>query len=441
MKYHLLSIANDLWHFYFRKPAGFFCYLVALFFSLTKAPYLSLKFCLRSCRYFSSSKSNVLLKNLLQKNSIPASWISSGVDLDHASERSIIIRWPKFENNQCVLKGVIVITFTKTFSFYAKELRLDALHQYFYLVLEPSWSGYADPDILSLFNDSNGVIVESSEIEDRILLNHFPDKCIASSFGASDWVDTRLFKPDFSTKIYDSVYIANTNPIKRIRRYMKAVQNIVRNYDKSYRACLVCASWGGAEQLVSGFVKQFNLEDNLTLKFSLSREEVINVLNSSKVNVLLSLKEGSNRSLFEAMFCGTPVILASENVGVNKSYINEHTGLLLDDSSLENGMCWLKHNYHRYDTRQWAIDNISPQVTTQKLGTLLRHQFGETPSDFLVKTNNPEVSYLDYPNLDHTYFMRLVLTSLLKVSTHSISDIGNQLSSASDLFQQAISET
>jgi len=440
MKYHLLSIANDLWHFYFRKPAGFFFYLIAITCKWIKAYKLSLKFCLRACRYFSSSNSNRLLEQLLNNISIPQSWISSGVDLEHAAQRSIVIRWPTFDNDKCTSKGVIVITFTKTFSFYAREINLEKLHRYFYLVLEPSWSGYADPDILSLFNNTDRIIVESSEIEDRILLNHFPNQCIACTFGASDWVDTGLFKPNFSQKIYDAIYIANTNPIKRIRRYMKAVQNIVLNLDKNYQACLVCASWGGAEELILGFVKQFKLEDNLTLKFSLSGSEVINVLNQSKVNVLLSLKEGSNRSLFESMFCGTPVILSSENIGVNKSYINENTGLLLDDTALENGLFWMKNNYHRYNPRQWALQNISPEITTQKLINLFKDQFNEQLSDFLIKTNNPEVSYLDYPNIDHYHFMRMALSPLLKTTNYSNSEIASQLTTASDLFQQAKSK-
>jgi glycosyltransferase involved in cell wall biosynthesis len=441
VKYSLLSFINDAWYFHIRRPAGYILYLLANILSAIGAKQRSLKLCMRSARYANRAATNKLLKSLLRDTSINKKLVSSGVDIRHAAQRSIILRWPVFENEICVSKGILVVTFTKTFSFFIRDINADLLNQYFYLVLEPSWSGYADPDIIGLFNKHHPPIIQSSEIEDRILLNSFQEYCIPVSFGASDWVDYNLFKPMNSVKIYDSIYIANTNPIKRIQRYIKAVKWIVDNRDPQYKACLVCASWGGAESLISGFVKRYKLESNLTLRFSLSREQVIEFLNASKVNVLLSLKEGSNRSLFEALFCNTPVILAYENVGVNKSYINENTGLLLDNNALEEGLIWIKQNFDKFNTREWALDNISPVATTQKLASLLRARFDEKFNDILIKTNNPEVSYLEYPAIAHDQYTLEVLQLFVSSSSIPISLINNRLCEIKKLFGQEINNT
>jgi len=199
-------------------------------------------------------------------------------------------------------------------------------------------------------------------------------------------------------KVYDSIYIANTNPIKRVRRYLEAVANIVKSGNDKYVGCLVCASWGGAEILVRELVESYHLKDNLVMRFSLGRSDVALYINQSKVNVLLSYKEGSNKSLFEAMFCNTPVICLSENIGVSKSYINEYTGLLIPDSLLESSLLWIADNYSRFNPRPWALHNIAPSVTIKKLESiicLLNESVSDAP--LYIKTNNPEYSYFDFP--------------------------------------------
>ncbi|WP_323813282.1 glycosyltransferase [Cellvibrio sp. NN19] len=437
MKYKFLSIANDIWYFYARPLAAILLYLSAKTLLLLNFKRASISFSLATSRYKNISGNNILLKSLLG-NSFSDLDASKGVQLKEASGRSIILRWPEIDQNNIFSKGVLLITFTKTFSYFIRNIDIQQLHKYFYIVLEPSWSGYADPDILGFFNKNEKVIIQSSEIQDRILLNHFLEYCIPVSFGASDWVNPDIFIKNELPKIYDSVYIANTNPIKRVYRYLKAIKNIVERKDPNYKACLVCASWGGAEELLKELVESFKLEKNLKLLFSQSRSQVINILNQSKVNILLSLKEGSNRSLFEALFCGTPVILASENIGVNKAYINEHTGLLLDNSALEDGLCWMKENYTLYDTRSWAMENISPNISTQKLCAVINNNFNTSIDSLFVKTNSPEVCYLNFDNIDHAPYSMKVLELFITNNSNSHSDTNKELLLQKELFFQSI---
>lgn len=410
MKYKILSWLNDIWYAYFRLAFSFLFFVGSKICWALGVKGRALDFVMSSLRYKNNSSAASHLKKIISADSALNAKVSVGVGIGEAAERSIIVKWPSYDNGS-VNKGVIIITFTRTFSYYLRNVDLEVMAEHFVFMLEPSWSGYADPDILAFCGRLQNVIVAASEVEDRVLLNCFPETFISASFGASDWVDAKVFENKKMAKIYDSIYIANTNPIKRVKRYLDAIRNIVRSGQRDYVGCLVCASWGGAEELIKKLVDSYQLSDNLVLKFSLGRDQVIECLNQSKVNILLSFKEGSNRSLFESMFCETPVICLSENVGVNKSYINEFTGLLIPDAFLEASLLWFSNNHQRYQTRRWAEENISPRKTSEKLRDLINSRLSKDAQvgSLYVKTNNPEVSYLDYAHIDHNVFTKEVL--------------------------------
>lgn len=409
MNYKIKSILNDLWYSKIRHVFAITYLLLANLSVLIGNRKKAFKFCAASLRYGTSSRALSLFKKILSNYTFSLDEFSSGVEIKEASIRTIVLKWPAFQDGT-VVKGVLAIKFTKTFSYYLRNIDVQALDCYFILVLEPSWSGYADPDILGFIGHSKNIIVQASELEDRVLLNCLPETFIGVSFGASDWVDYRLFDDLKTEKIYDSIYIANTNPIKRVKRYLEAVEKIVKDGNDKYIGCLVCASWGGAETLVKELVESYHLNDNLVVCFSVGRSDVVRYINQSKVNVLLSYKEGSNKSLFEAMFCNTPVICLSENIGVNKSYINEYTGLLVPDALLESSLLWVREYHSRFQPRLWALHNIAPSVTSKKLEDIIYSPNDSAAnSPLYVKTNNPEYSYFDFPQVRAAPFSECLL--------------------------------
>ena len=439
MRYKILSWLNDLWYLHLRLVCAVLFFNLAKIFWLVGVQNRAAKFCMASIRYSGGSKAIFLLKKITSTNAPLARGISTGVAIKEAAARSIIIKWPTYQAG-AIDKGVIVVTFTKTFSYFLRNIDLDEMSKHFIFVLEPSWSGYADPDILGFHGRLNNVIIEASEVEDRVLLNCFPETFVPVSFGASDWVDSDIFIDTGAAKIYDSIYISNTNPIKRIKRYIDAVKQIVAMGNSNYVGCLVCAAWGGAEALILEMVNQYQLKDNIVLKFSLNREQVIDALNKSKVNILLSYKEGSNRSLFEAMFCNVPVICLSENVGVNKAYVNEFTGLLVPDKMLEGALIWIGENYRQFCARNWAMENISPPSTTRKLSQLLfarNLMVDNETSKIFVKTNNPEVSYFQCQSLDHKKYSEDILSLFELRPKQTKLDYSAMVNDISKLFNAA----
>ena len=323
--------------------------------------------------------------------------VSTGVTEESAARRTIILRHPGTAHNRA-WKGILVITFTRTSSFYYRHIDFRRLANEYHVFLEPSWMGYCDPDILFWALSSAPVFVEASEIRDRQFLATLNRNLIAVDFGASDWVDERIFQPLPNVrKIYDVTYVANRGAYKRPHVFFRAVKKAVAK-NSQFRAAFVCASWGGSRDTIRDLIEHYGLGDNLVLLESLSTEEVNTVLNQSKLCVLLSRKEGSNRSLFEAMFANTPALVLSENVGVNKSYFNAETGVVADEADLAEAIVSVSGRYFEFRPRQWAMQNISAHATRRKLISAIQKANPEEPirePDVRLKVNRPEVCFYD----------------------------------------------
>lgn len=407
-KPYLKYLVSTFFFKWCRWPLGYVLSLVAVVLLLLRVERVGVLMLLKSLRVFPSAFSIRLFKKYVPLDF--SSYLQKDVPEEEAFHRSIILSLPR-RNGDVIQKGVIIVTFTRTFAYYLNHPQFELFNKYFLFVLEPSWSGYADPEILDFLVRAEHCLVQATEQEDSTLLNAMFPAGVATSFGASDWVNPSKFLPTKATKKYDSIYVANMNPIKRVFRYIDAVEIISRSFP-DYRGCLVCAGWGGGSESIESYIASKNMGDSILYIPGLEQEELIKVINQSKVNILLSLKEGSNRSLFESMFLDVPVICISENIGVNKSYINEFSGLLIADAFLEDALISMRDNWKNYRPRNWALRNISPDVTTAKLATLLELRFGPIcNSSLAVKANTPEVSYLD-EDIDHVEITAQLLGAL-----------------------------
>ena len=420
-KYFFKYVINEIWFIYVNNIISNAMAVLASFLWMIGVKRAAFGLSLRSLRYnFNSPSLSVLKKVLAKEKSFIREKITSGVQIGEASDRTIILKWPSF-NETRFSKGILLIKFTRTFSYYLKNIDISKLSEYFHIVLEPSWSGYADPDILGWIGVSKNIVIESSEQQDRILMNCFADTFIPVRFGSGCWVPQEDFKPQVIEKVFDSIYIANNNPIKRVYRYITAIKNIVEGGAPEYRACLVCSSWGGDDELVKALIKKSGVEKNIILKFSLPRTEVAKYLNMSRCNILLSYKEGSNRSLFESMFCDIPVICISENIGVDKSCINEFTGLLIPDENLEESLLWMASHYQKFSAKDWAEKNISPAATKENLVEVINRRIGDNLNYDMVhtKVNAPEACYMDNVNFKFRH-LNEELFSIFKIGTDTV---------------------
>src|SRR5690606_5495264 len=147
------------------------------------------------------------------------------------------------------------------------------------------------------------------------------------------------------------LFRSNHSKGKRNYSLFKALNQLS---DVDYKAAIVCSSWGEDRNFTLSAIKYFNLQDRIQLLENLSQGELNAVLNRSKVNMLLSLKEGSNRSIFEGFFANVPAIVLKENIGVNKTYVNSDTGKLISESELAETLMWFRTNWTTFSARKWA---------------------------------------------------------------------------------------
>lgn len=128
---------------------------------------------------------------------------------------------------------------------------------------------------------------------------------------------------------------------------------------------------GPNKQFIKNTIKNLDITDYCTLHGAVQNDELIKYINSCDALVISSKKETFCMAGIEAMSCGLPVI--STKCGGPESYINENTGILVENNdveSMKNGLIELINNYSKFDTikiKTFIKDNFSEDVIIKKL--------------------------------------------------------------------------
>jgi hypothetical protein len=151
----------------------------------------------------------------------------------------------------------------------------------------------------------------------------------------------------------------------------------------------------------------YHLRDRVTVFEDLEPAGVNEILNQSKVNLLLSRQEGSNRSLFEGFFAGVPGLAFANNIGIALDHFTPQTGRLITEHELPSALLYFREHWREFDPRQWALANITPEVTTATLNKFLKQlalERGEPwTQDIVPKSNRPDMGYYPDENDGHGF--------------------------------------
>jgi len=313
----------------------------------------------------------------------------------------IVLKAPRFENDRVVEKGVLVLKNTERLDNFRRCVAMASLLKHYTLILEPSWSGYANPKLLSFCVFRNHPIVVMSPCRaDHQFLARLNSNLRPIPTGASDWVDPRVFRPlEGQDKRFDAVMVARWAMVKRHHLLFRALSRIA---DPSYRVALVAGNVEGDtdRSAILSMIDEYRLGSRIEVFEDLEQAGVNEILNQSKVNLLLSRQEGSNRSLFEGFFAGVPGLAFANNIGIPITYFTPQTGLLIAKDELPDALLYFRDHWAEFDPRPWALANIAPEVTTARLNLVLSRlaQQRNEPwtKDIVCKTNRPEMRY--YPD-------------------------------------------
>ncbi len=294
-------------------------------------------------------------------------------------------------------KGVIIMKFNDTFTALRRVVDMDSLLADYTLCLELSYYGCCNPQILQFmrYRDHHVVVGAVQELE-RAYLHRLTGNLVRADYNSSTWVDERLFTPMSLPKEYDCIVVAMWDDIKRHYLLFEAIAEL---NDPTYRACVVGFTLHEPRERIDELIDYYGIRQNVII-FERQKQPQVNILlNKSKVNLLLSFKEGGNKSIIEGFFADVPGIVLSEHIGIDLDWINDQTGRLVDKRRLAESLQWFRTDYARFHPRKWALEHISCAASTAKLESTLREiakrEGRPWTRPLAVKINVPECDYYD----------------------------------------------
>lgn len=307
------------------------------------------------------------------------------------AKRLLVLRAPDATQKS---KGVLLLKFTGQFGEFTQAVNLRTLCDDYTLVLEPSYSGYADDVILQFQRVApDPVIVMSSESRDFSFLQRLGSNLVPVTLGSSDWVDPSTFTPLANvTKRYDCIMVAGWERLKRHHALFRAVAEL---RDSTFQVCLIGSSWINSRKEIEELVAYYGLGTQVTLFEGLTATEVNLRLNESRFNVLMTRREGSNKSLFEGMFADIPALALDGVIGPNREWLRGEAGRLVAEKSLSAALLEMRSTAGNYQSRAWAMQHISPNVSIQTLGEAIEKATGgaTAASSLTAKVNAPELRH------------------------------------------------
>lgn len=295
-------------------------------------------------------------------------------------------------------KGVLVFEYTVRFDLFVALFDFERVIRDYYLVLEPCWAGYCDPSILMFVTNKTDVVVQAPESLDFTFIEDLRCNLKPIALGSSDWIDSDLFTapPAGAPRPYDLVMVANWAKHKNHRKLFAALEQVRH---RPISVLLIGIDWGGrtGDDIRREF-SEFDLGHvTLEMKTSIPAREVAAYLGQSKIFLLLSEKEGSNRAIVEALFADTPAILYEHFVGGAKNKVNPLTGRLSSFEGLAATIDDMLDHLDQFQPRAWALANTGSANATARLEAQLKalaEARGERWTRPLVeKVNNPNFNY------------------------------------------------
>lgn len=298
-------------------------------------------------------------------------------------------------------KGVLLLQYNEAFGRFLSIFDLEKVGRFYRIVLEPSWWGYREPWILAFLAVSTDVVVQSQDIRDFDFIRSLDSNLVPIRIGAGDWIDPDRFSAGSKQeKLFDIVMIANWLRLKRHELLFRAISQC-RGEIK--RVALIGYPHGGrTKDDIAKEAAKWGVANVIEIFESIPREEVSEIVRQSKIGVLLTMREGANRGIYECLFSNVPVVISSTNCGVNRDHINSHTGMVAADDRFHDAILYLLHNLENYRPREWAEENTGYENSTKRLNDCLRDcaiRAGERwTRDIYMKKNDTNAKYVSEEN-------------------------------------------
>ncbi len=339
--------------------------------------------------------SNNILDNIktdIGVNKILESYISSKESLSYQNEfkrlgleNQLRLKYPKQNDSPqrqgdlLVLKpfinkdekGVVFIQYNDAIKKLVSIYDIKLMAKYYRFIIEPSTWGYQDPIFLFFLGLDTEVIIEAQYEEDFNFISSMGNNVYPIRLGAGDWVDPDVFQfHENIDKKYDVIMNASWLSLKRHELFFKSLSRI-----KNYIHKVAVIGYPIAGRTLNDIIREstkYNVTHLIEFYERISPIEVAQILQQSKVSLMLSKREGANKALYESFFSNVPVILSISNIGVNRDHMNRYTGIFSSDEGLSQNILYMVMNYQSFSPRKWALKNTGYKISNIRLNEFLK---------------------------------------------------------------------
>jgi glycosyltransferase involved in cell wall biosynthesis len=301
-------------------------------------------------------------------------------------------------------KGVLYLFYSYLYPLLLRTYNTKKITEKYRLVLEPSWSGFCDLNILCTSQLREDIVVGYGETRDAEFLKNVSRNLMPASFTGNTWIDTDTFKPlEGTTKDIDVIVVAAWAWYKRHWAIFKVIKALK---DRGYR--LKVALVGYPIDMTINDLRElaslYGIADQIEFHERVSPMEVNKLMNRSKVNLLWSRREGSCRTIPEGMAAGLPAIMRKGfNYGENHGHINNKSGVYSNEASLGDDILRIISEPEKFSPRDWIVKEMTPEASTNKLNESLQ-KIAISNDEAWTETVATKVSTLDglkYKDIKH----------------------------------------
>lgn len=316
-------------------------------------------------------------------------------------------------------KGALIINYSYYFPLFLRFFDVEKIAESFNIILEPSWAGFCEENILSYSLLEVPIFLQVYEKRDKRFIERLDSNIIPVEVGPSWFINHNNFVSPVSDKRdIDILMVAAWAKFKRHNAFFKALIPLIS--DKSdLKIVLVGYPVDMTKEQILQLATLHGIVDNIEIHEWITPQEVSEIQKRAKVNVLWSKFEGNNRAIIEGMFCGTPVIMRKgHNYGEQYDFINDQTGYFADENNLKETYEKIVTRSEQMNPRQYVMQSRNCIIGTAIMSDAIKkyevHNSQPWTSDLDVKVNDLHgMAYFNKDTVDYrTSYNHL--SSLLK---------------------------
>jgi glycosyltransferase involved in cell wall biosynthesis len=205
-------------------------------------------------------------------------------------------------------------------------------------------------------------------------------------------------KPPNEPFLFDVVMVASWDSLKRHTTLFDAVA-LHRARGRRLTLALVGVPGRWTQRKIRELAVQRGLADQVTIYERIAHAEVARIVARSRVSVLLSRQEGSNRAFYESLFVGTPMIVYAQHKGIDLDHVNPQTGILAEDTELADVLVAVIDGRDRFDPASYARKELGYANATRKVNDALKELALKNghpwTRDIVGKRNAPGLRYVE----------------------------------------------